>query len=146
MSLEANHEVSSVGRLQYCYNVWKTFTDDPWTLQTVCGYCIEFDCKPIQFKIPQEITFSEEEKKCVEFEISELLKMGAIVLSEYEEGQFVSNIFIVPKPNGRYRPIINLKYLNQFIHFEHFKQETFKTVLDLIQEQDYFASIDMNNA
>ena len=60
--------MSSVDKLQYCYDVWKTYTEDSWTLQTVRGYCIEFDYKPVQFKIPQEITFSEEEKKCVEFE------------------------------------------------------------------------------
>lgn len=138
--------MSSVGKLQYCLDVWKNFTDDAWILQTVSGYCIEFDYSPVQFKIPQEITFSEEEKKCVDFEISEMLNLGAIVPSEWEEDQYVSNIFIVPKPNGRYRPIINLKYLNQFIHFEHFKQETFKTVLELIQENDFFTSIDMKNA
>lgn len=65
---------------------------------------------------------------------------------QWENNQYVSNIFVVPKPNGRFRPIINLKYLNYFVHFEHFKQETFKTVLDLIQENDYFTSIDMQNA
>ena len=115
-------------------------------MQTVAGYCIEFEKEPFQANIPNEIKFSEEQKKCVDFEIQELLKKGAIVQSEWEQNQFISNIFIVPKPNGRFRPIINLKYLNYFVSYEHFKQETFKTVLELVQENDYFTNIDMQDA
>ena len=74
----------------------------------------------------------------IENEISVLLNKGAIVESNYEENQFVSNIFVVKKPNGKFRPIINLKKLNQFVHYEHFKQEHFKVVLDIIQEGDFF--------
>ena len=138
--------MSPVGKLQYCHDVWEKFTNDPWILQTISGYCIEFESEPVQFKIPKEIIFSEEQKRCVDFEIQELLEKGAIVHSEWEEIQYISNIFIVPKPDGRYRPVINLKYLNLFVRYEHFKQETFKTVLELIQENDYFTSIDMKDA
>ena len=92
------------------------YTDDTWILQTVAGCCIEFEKEPFQANIPNEIKFSDEQKKCVDFE------KGAIVQSEWEQNQFISNIFIVPKPNGRFRPIINLKYLNNFVSYEHFKQ------------------------
>ena len=109
-------------------------------MQTVAGYCIEFEKEPIQANIPNEIKFSKEQNKCVDFEIQELLKKCAIVHSEWEQNQFISNIFIVPKPNGRFRPIIYLKYLNYFVSYEHFKQETFKTVLELVQENDYFTN------
>ena len=138
--------MSAVGKLRFCIDEWKKYTDDPWILQTVAGYCLNFESEPFQISIPNEISFSEEQRKSVDFEIQELLNLGAIVHSEWEENQYVSNIFIVPKPNGRFRPIINLKFLNQFIHFEHFKQETFKTVLELIQLLDFFTSIDMKNA
>ena len=39
-----------------------------------------------------------------------------------------------------------MKYLNYFVSYEHFKQETFKTVLELVQENDYFTIIDMQDA
>ena len=52
----------------------------------------------------------------------------------------------MPKPNGKYRPIINLRYLNFFIKYKRFKQETFKLILDLIQEEDFFTSIDLQEA
>ena len=139
-------QVSHVGKISFCLNTWQKYTDDPCILQTVAGYCIEFEKKPFQANIPNEIKLSEEQKKCVDIEIQELLKKGAIVQSEWEQNQFISNIFIVPKPNGRFIPIINLKYLNYFVSYEHFKQETFKTVLELVQEKDYFTNIDMQDA
>ncbi|MCG7875172.1 MAG: reverse transcriptase domain-containing protein [Candidatus Thiodiazotropha endolucinida] len=138
--------MSPIGKLQHCRQSWEKFTNDQWILQTISGYCIEFIANPFQNKIPKEISFSEEEKKYVDFEIKDLLSKGAVVRSEWEDDQFVSNIFVVPKPNGRYRPIINLKYLNHFVLYEHFKQETFKVVLELIQEKDFFTSIDLQEA
>lgn len=51
-------------------------------------------------------------------------------------------IFLVTKPNGDLRPIINLRKLNEFVHYEKFKQETFSFVLELIQPNDFFTSLD----
>lgn len=138
--------MSSIGKLKFCVDIWKKYTDDPFILQTVSGYCIEFDSKPIQFWTPQQINFSPEQKCIVDNEITELLSKGAIELSRFEKDQFISNIFIVPKPNGKFRPVINLRYLNYFVHYEHFKQETFRIVLNLIQEDDFFTSIDLQEA
>ena len=75
-----------------------------------------------------------------------MLRKGAIVPCESESREFISTIFIVPKPNGKFRPVINLKYLNEFIQYDHFKQETFSTVLDLLQKGDYMTSIDLQDA
>ena len=52
----------------------------------------------------------------------------------------------MPKANGKYRPVINLRHLNKFVHYDHFKQETFKVVLDLLQENDFMSSVDMADA
>lgn len=65
-------EVSSVGKLQYHFDVWKKFTNDPWILQTILGYSIEFDCEPFQTKDPKQICFSREQKNCADFEIQDL--------------------------------------------------------------------------
>ena len=140
------NDFNQVGGTKNCIEVWKKYTDDPWILDTVQGYRIEFMWEPYQKVIPQQINFSECEKMIVKNEIDGLLQKGAVIESEHEVGEFISNIFVVPKPNGKYRPIINLKYLNQFIKYEHFKQEHFVIVLYLIQESDYFTSIDLKDA
>jgi len=66
---------------------------------------------------------------------------------ENEKRQFFSNIFIVEKKNGNYRPVINLRKLyNEFVEYHHFKMETLETVLNGIQRNSYFTSCDMTDA
>ncbi len=72
--------------------------------------------------------------------------MVQIVESVSEPDEFVSTLFIVPKPNGKFRPVISLRYLNKFVSYYHFKQETFSVVLDLLQENDFLTSVDMEQA
>ena len=121
-------------------------TDDPWVLETITGYRIVFDEQPFQHKVPNEIPFIEEQWSIVDQEVQELLRKGAIVPSESEPGEFISTLFIVPKANGKFRPVINLRYLNEYIHYDHFKQETFSMVLDLLQKGDFMTSVDLQDA
>lgn len=64
------------------------------------------------------------EKSIIDKEVSDLLSKGAIVRYSSEEEEFISTVFIVSKPNGKFRPVINLRYLNEFVQYNHFKQET----------------------
>lgn len=105
-----------------------------------------FDDQPLQHHNPDEIPYGPKEWLIVDNEVKELLKIKAIVPCESEPGEFISTIFIVPKPNGKFCPVINLRYLNEFVHYEHFKQETFSVVLDLLQEKDFLTSVDLQNA
>ena len=56
------------------------------------------------------------------------------------EGTTPSSVYFTdvpcPKKDGSMRPVFNLKGLNQFIHWEHFKMENVQTIRDLIQEGD----------
>ena len=54
--------VSGTGKLRFCSDVWKKFTCDPWILQTIAGYKIDFDSYPVQEHIPKEIIFSDSER------------------------------------------------------------------------------------
>lgn len=91
------------------FNEWKALTNDQWILRTVRGYQIEFEMEPFQLRMPNQINFTEQEEKLVDKEVSSLLPEGVVVPSLPEPGQFISNIFLVPKPNGKFRPVINLK-------------------------------------
>jgi len=74
------------------------------------------------------------------------MDLGVIVKAVYEPGQFVSPIFIRPKKNGEHRMVLNLKKLNEFIPYHHFKMDTFEKALNLITKDTYMGSIDLRHA
>ena len=129
------------------FSEWQKITTDQWILDTVeKGYKIEFEVLPCGGLAANEIVFSQDKAKLIDLEIEKLLAKGAIEIVEPINGQFISNIFVVPKKDGSLRPVINLKKLNTFVKYQHFKQESLSFALDLIQRNDYLTSIDLTDA
>ena len=89
---------------------------------------------------------SSEEKIQLEESIQKLLAKGAIEECEPCKGQFLSPYFLVPKPNGSNRFILNVKGLNRFIEKSHFKMENFRTASKLIMKDCYMGSLDIEDA
>ena len=101
---------------------WRKITSDSEVLQTVCGQEIEFINLPHQIKIPRENRFSEAEQLIVEQEIKKLLSKGIIATSAHEPDEFISPIFLRPKPpDGSHRLILNLKSLNEHVVYSILK-------------------------
>jgi hypothetical protein len=92
------------------------------------------------------IAFSEAEQEVIDSEINDLLGKGAISECEHTAGEFVSNIFTRPKRSGGVRVILNLKELNKFVVYKHFKMEHIDQVTDLIFHNDFMTSIDLTDA
>jgi len=82
----------------------------------------------------------------VEDEVQKLLTKGAIVRVQPCPGQFLSRLFLVRKKDGSFRPVVNLKPLNQFMVKAHFKMEGINMVKDLLLRNDWMASIDLKDA
>jgi hypothetical protein len=57
------------------------------------------------------------------------------LIVENDEEQFLSPIFLRPKPNGEYRMILNLEKINEFVPYHHFKMDTFEIALKLINKK-----------
>ena len=55
-------------------------------------------------------------------------------------------MFLVLKPNGTYRLILNVSKLNVHIPCQHFKMETVQSVCAAVCPQDWICSIDLQNA
>ena len=79
-------------------------------------------------------------------EVAELLKKGAITSCTHQTGEFISNLFLVGKKDGGHRPVINLKHLNQFVPYQHFKMEGLHYLKFLLQEEDYMCKLDLKDA
>ena len=90
---------------------------------------IEFTSTPYQDRVPTQKKFSAEESTIIQSEIDKLLQKEVIVPARNEPGQFISTIFLRPKPDGSHRMILNLKQLNKSVEYEHFKMDTLWTVI-----------------
>ena len=90
--------------------------------------------EPFHQGSPPQIKMNSTQKLAINKEIKRLLAIGCIKEVKRTERLFLSNSFTVPKKNGDLRLVINLKDLNQFLAFHHFKMESFQTAKDLIQE------------
>ena len=75
-----------------------------------------------------------------------MLRKGTIKKTQPAQGHFLSNLFLVGKKDGGYRPVINLKMLNQFVPFLHLKIEGLPHLKHIIQEGDWMCKLDLKDA
>ena len=59
---------------------------------------------------------------------------------------FYNWLFLVPKPNNPWRPILDLSTLNTFLNTESFKMETPETIRTSLQVGEWVTSIDFKDA
>ena len=83
------------------------------------------------------------EEAAMDQEIRSMLTKGAIREAIPKSDQFLSNVFVTPKGEGLYRPIINLKDLNQYVPYHHFKMEGLKDVKNLLTKGDWTCKLDL---
>lgn len=84
------------------------------------------------------------QKKICDQEVSEIIRKGAVV--EVGSQGFVSGFFLVPKSDGSWRPIINLKGLNSFLVYRHFKMEGLNNARHLVKPGCWMEKIDLKDA
>ena len=124
-------------RLKIFIENWKILKNDTEILSLVKGYTISFHEIPQQKNIPNSPKVSQKEKILVQKEIYEMLNKRAIVETpNHLEGELISNLFLVEKKDGRTRPVINLKHLNQFISYQHFKMEGLHCLRNILKKGD----------
>lgn len=134
------------GRLKFFSKYWSEITSDATILSWVHGFKIPFSRKVEQTHPPLEPNWTDQEKITLKQQMDELLRKGAIRETKFTTGQFISNIFLVHKPDGGHRLILNLKKLNEFIDTEHFKLEDSKVVRKLLIKNYFMVSIDLKDA
>lgn len=111
------------------------------------GYIIPFTSEPNQNpKDYPRRSFSKVESTSVENELKHLLQIKAIRKCNPTTGQFISDIFLIPKSDGSMRFILNLKKLNKFVYTEHFKMEDVRTATKLMTKDCFMINIDLKEA
>ena len=136
----------ATGKIKYYYNNWKNITNDTFILDIVnYGLKIDFKNKRQLVNVPK-IPHNAEEKSIINLEINKLLKKGVITKCQKEEDDFISTVFIREKKDGTFRTILNLKYLNEFVEYKHFKMESLEDVFKIIKKDVWVASVDLKDA
>lgn len=104
-----------------------------------------FSRRPIQHKIPK-VHISSSKLPIYKTEIKKLIEKGTIIECTHKKTQFLSSYFLIRKPNGEYRFILNLKRLNRFITNHHFKMEDYRSALKLITRNCFMSKLDLKDA
>ena len=124
------------GRLSQFVKQWKKVTRDQEILSIVKGYQIPFTNLPLEEKSLNTIKMLEQQSLLFDQEISELLEKGAVQKAETIQEEFLSNLFLVGKDGGN-RPVVNLKKLNTFIPYDHFKMKVLQCLKFLLEQNDF---------
>ena len=71
---------------------------------------------------------------------------GSISKVCHSKGEFLSSLFLIKKKGGGNRPVINLKDLNWFIPYKHFKMEGLHCLKYVLQKGNYMCKTDLKDA
>lgn len=71
---------------------------------------------------------SDEMASVCDAEVNSLLTRRGILEIHDNSPGFICSFFVLQKGKGSWRPIVNLKSLNLFIKYEHFKMENLDSV------------------
>ena len=126
---------------------WESLSNDHFILDAIKHHHIEFEAEyPTQTVQPNKINFSAAEIMTIDAEITKLVTREVLQVTNSVTDGFISNIFIRPKKDGAFSMILNLKPHSRFVDYHHFKMDTFRIALKLIQPGCFMASVDFKDA
>ena len=134
-------------------NFWKTWLDlgaGPKIVQILKeGYTLPFRIRPQLTRSPSVIScyVSPHRNSYLLEALHQLIDKNAVerVRNQNSLG-FFNRLFLVPKPNNKWRPILDLSKLNLFLKVEKFKMETPETIRTSLQQGEWVTSVDFKNA
>ena len=119
-------------RLQAYWNVWESFKVHPRVVLVLRqGYCLPFKLKPPLTWYPtiKSSYASPVKQKALVEAIQQMVKKRAVVPVQNKNSLgFYSRLFLVPKPENKWRPVIDLSMVNTFLHVPTFKMETAEVI------------------
>ena len=137
-------------RLNQCWEKWETLGSSPKVVNILReGYTLPFRFRPHLTRSPTVISnYHNPTKQSFLLEaLSQLINKNAVEPVENQNSLgFYNRLFLVPKPNDRWRPILDLSTLNTFLNTGTFKMETPETIRTSLQAGEWVTSIDFKDA
>ena len=137
-------------RLQNFWQVWLDLGAGPKVIQILKeGYTLPFRNRPRLTRHPTVVScYANPHRNSYLLEaLHQLIDKNAVelVLKQTSLG-FFNRLFLVPKPNNKWRPILDLSHLNLFLKVEKFKMETPETIRTSLQQGEWVTSVDFKDA
>lgn len=133
--------------MRFFLSHWLLFTQDKTILSWVKGYKLPLLSTNLQGGVTAGVKkLSVLEFNSYKLAVEKLIRKGVITKCKPVHGQFLSHIFLVPKPDKSNRLILNLKSLNRYMVAPHFKLDNFKSVRDLITKNVFMTTVDLKDA
>ena len=141
----------SVGaRLQRFWEIWLGLGAGPKVVQILReGYTLPFQTRPNLTRSPSVVScYVNPLRNSYLLEaLHQLIDKNAVELVHNQASLgFFNRLFLVPKPNNKWRPILDLSKLNFFLKTEKFKMETLETIRTSLQQGEWVTSIDFKDA
>ena len=135
------------GRIKNFISTWQEITSDKTILSVLRGYKLEFyGLQPIQIGKIRPTVLNSEAEAALDQPVQNFLSWDILVESQHEFTEFISPVFLREKKNGTFRMILNLKELNRFIVYHHFKMDNIESCIHLMKPMCFMASIDLSDA
>ena len=135
-------------RLQNFWETWLDLGAGPKVVQILReGYTLPFRIRPKLTRSPTVISgYVNPHRNSYLLEaLHQLIDKNAVELRNKTSELFQQD-FLVPKPNKKWRPILDLSNLNFFLKAEKFKMETPETIRTSLQQGEWVTSIDFKDA
>ena len=131
--------------MRYHLTHWRGISDSNWIVQTARDYRLELVRQSPSTPPPRQPQLFVAQQEILDQEVHNLLQKRAIEEC-HDQGGFYSSLFIIPKKDGGWRTIINLKRLNRYLRIQHFKMESVYSVRDVLQRGDWMGKLDLQDA
>ena len=141
MTLGNLENLPAAGRLRFFLENWKKLTLDTFILKVVQGCQIPLLSEPTPLSSPSEVQTKQEEQILADQKIEKMLEKQATFKRPVSEYPFPSH-----QKDAGYRPVVNLKNLNWYIPYKHFKMEGLFLLKEILQKSDYMCKIDLKDA
>ena len=137
-------------RLQKFWQVWLNLGASRKIVQILkAGYTLPFQNRPLLSRHSTVIScyVNHHKNSYLSEALHQLISKNAVELVQNPNSLGVFNrFFLVPKPNNKWRPILDLSKLNLFLRVEKFKMETPETIRTSLQQGEWVTSIDLKDA
>ena len=138
------------GRLQQFWHIWQEMGANPRVVSVLKdGYSPPFSQRPLLTRFPlvhsgyANPTKSRSLKEALLDLIGKRVVEKVVIKSSLA---FYNRLFLVPKPNRKWRPILDLSQLNLYLKASSFKMETPETIRLSLQTGEWVTLLDFSDA